>query len=173
MRRAPISVREATRDDIPALARLKATVARRAYEAAHAGPGLEQWLAHSAGEEHFRYRIGRSGYHVMVATDSEGEIVGVATIRQRGRRADGNAGGLYVLHPGQGIGRALQRRREQLALELGCTRMRLSTFRTNTRARAFIAKQGYERVPGRSYREKTLGVMVDTFEADLPIARQS
>lgn len=56
--------------------------------------------------EHYRYRIGRSAYNVLVAADADGKI-GVATMRMRGRRAD--MSGLYVLTPNEGIGTALTR----------------------------------------------------------------
>ena len=153
----------ATRDDIPDLARVKTLVARRNYAAAHAGADLNRWLEEHCGEKHYRYRVGRSGYDVLVARDRDGEIVGVATMRQRGKRAD--MSGLYVLYPGQGIGTELVAARERLARERGCTRVRASVWRTNERAKAFVVGRGFERVGG--YRESTVGVMVEHYERDL------
>jgi L-amino acid N-acyltransferase YncA len=166
-RRPPVSIREADVHDIAALCALKEEVARATYAGE---PALEEWISHNCGEGHYRYRIGRSGYHVLVARDREGQVVGVATMCQRGRRAD--MSGLYVLKRGCGVGGALSRERDALAMGLGCTSARASVFRTNAGARDFVLSRGYSKKakgsPGSSgFREPILGVMVDHYERSL------
>jgi ribosomal protein S18 acetylase RimI-like enzyme len=85
-------------------------------------------------------------------------------MRQRGQRAD--MSGLYVTRRGQGIGSELSRRREEFARELGCERVRVSVWRSNERAKAFVQKQGFKRTGG-GYRESLVGVRVDHYERDL------
>jgi L-amino acid N-acyltransferase YncA len=162
LRRREITVEAAVREDIPELSRLKQTVARRAYSASHDPRPVEAWIAKNCGEDHFRYRIGRSGYTVLVAR-SGGSIVGVATMRKRGDRAD--MSGLYVLEPGKGIGTGLVERRDEIAEDLGCSRVRASVFRTNEDGTRFVTKRGLAKAGG--YRETTLGVMVDHYEGAL------
>lgn len=160
------TIRPATRDDIAALARLKHAVAARAYEGQVPSAQLAQWLARSCGDSFFAWRIGRLDYHVLVAVDAAGEIVGVGGFRQRGTRADGSSVGLYVARPGMGIGAALLHAREQLALSLGCTRSRIGVWRTNVAAREFFEGRSFART-GTGYREATTAVMVDHYERDL------
>jgi GNAT superfamily N-acetyltransferase len=158
-----VNTRPATTSDIPALAALKAEVARHTYEGAHPGPELESWLQANCGEAHYRYRVGRRHYHLLVATDNVGAIIGVASMRIRGERAD--MSGLYVKTPGLGVGTQLSKEREDLARELGCTSLRASVWRSNERARDFICGRGLVR--GGGYRERTVGVMVDHYEGSL------
>ena len=159
-------MRQATRDDIPALAALKREVAAAAYGAGHAGPALDAWLEGHCGESYFAYRVGRKDYHVFVACDEQGEIVGVSGYRRRGDRADGSSVGLYVRESGRGVGSALHAAREAHARSIGCTRARVACWRTNERAREFVQARGY-RPTGVGYREQTTGVRVDQFERDL------
>jgi GNAT superfamily N-acetyltransferase len=161
--RARVVVREAVLADAETLAALKAVVARRAYGKVHAGPQLERWLTQHCTAEHYRYRIGRDAYSVLVATDSVGVIVAVATMRVRGQRAD--MSGLYVTTPGRGIGTALVRAREELACARGCVRVRASVWRSNEEGKRFVEARGLKRAGG--YRETTVGVMVDHYEGDL------
>lgn len=158
-----LQIETADRADIPELAALKVEVARRAYSRSHDPELVEQWVAKNCGEDHFRYRIGRSGYSVLVAR-RKGKIVGVATMRKRGDRAD--MSGLYVLEPGQGIGSELVARREDLTREQGCTRTRASVFRSNEEGKSFVLRRGLERT-GKGFREPVFGVVVDHYEGDL------
>lgn len=161
-RNSQIVISEATRDDISGLAELKAAVARRAYSRSHDPAKVEEWVRKNCGEGHFRYRIGRSGYSVVVARRG-GRIVGVATMRKRSDRAD--MSGLYVLEPGKGIGSELVRCREKIARDQGCTSTRASAFRTNEDGRRFVTRRGLKKAGG--YRETILGVMVDHYEGPL------
>lgn len=162
----PCRITPARMEDIPALAALKRDVASRTYGVHYDGALLAQWLDEHCGEAHFRYRLSRpSLYKVLVARDAADAPIGVAYLRQRGTRAD--MGGCYVAAPGEGIGRTLCDDRDRLARDMGCTRARVSVHRTNERARRFVAAQGYQPVPGRGYRDATLGVMVDMYERSL------
>lgn len=161
-----VTVREAEASDIPALAGLKRQVAERAYSHAHGGAALIRWLDEHCGEAFFRYRVGRKDYHVFVAADANGQVIGVGGYRKRGVRADGSSVGLYVAEQGHGIGRLLNDAREQHARANGCTRARVSCWRTNQAARAFVERLGYRRT-GSGYREQTTGVMVDHYEREL------
>jgi len=167
LRTVPVSVREAGPDDIAAICALKSEVARATYGGLHDEAALEEWIAHNCSEGHYHYRIGRASYHVLVAHDRKGQLLGVATMRQRGKRAD--MSGLYVLKKRRGIGRSLAQERNRLARELGCTSARASVFRDNEKARLFVIGQGYSRkgsgTPGSTgFREPILDVMVDHYE---------
>lgn len=161
-RRGVIVLEEASREDIPELTELKREVARRAYGGIHDPDLVDAWIAKNCREDHFRYRVDRSGYTVLLAR-RDGRIVGVATMRKRGERAD--MSGLYVLEPGTGIGTGLVRRREQIARSQGCTSTRASVFRTNEDGRRFVTRRGLVKAGG--YRETILGVMVDHYEGPL------
>lgn len=138
-------------------------MARKAYRQWFKRDELERWLRANCGPAHFQYRLAREAYTVLRAT-LEGELVGLAYSRQRGERAD--IGGLYVLYPGEGIGRALLQELESRAQERGCRSARLSTFRLNQPAREFALRQGFTPI-SYSYRERSLGVMVDSFQREL------
>lgn len=160
-----LTVRRAVIDDVEELAALKRRVAADAYGPHVASDRLQAWLQRAASPAHFRYRLARRDYHVLVAQTPGGRIVGVATLRQRGLRADGNAGGVYVLEPGRGVGALLDDARMSVARELGCVRMRVAVFRFNAHAQGFVQARGFVR--GRGYREHTLDVMADHYERGL------
>ena len=162
---AGFSLSEAGQEGIPALARLMAEVAQRTYSPAHAGESLERWVTENCTEQHFRYRIRRSGYRVLVARDERGQILGTGTLRQRGNRAD--LSGIYALHPGTGTGRQILLALERAGAELGCNHARASVWRSNEPAKRFFAARGLVRKGG--YREQTVGVMVDHYEGPLPL----
>ncbi len=159
----PVTISAAAREDIPALAALRRQVCERTYRPAHPGPELDAWLDQHTGPGHYEYRVGRAMYTVLVARDRSGSPAGVATMRQRGQRAD--ISGLYVLHSGRGIGSALIAELQRIAREAGCTRERSSVWRTNEGGTAFVLSRGLAKAGG--YREGTVGVMVDHYEGDL------
>jgi GNAT superfamily N-acetyltransferase len=155
-----ITIRAAHRDDIAELAALKRVSAERAY-----GEGARAWIDKSAGEEYFRYRIGRKDYYLWIAI-LDGKIIGYTGFRKRGSRADGGSVGMYTLDSGQGLGSLLQSWRERQARALGLETMRVSCWRTNTLAQRFVRKHGF--MPsGGGYRESTVGVRVDHYQKAL------
>lgn len=96
----------ATREDIDALVALKTEVVRKAFGELYPDR-VEEYIAKNCDRKHFEYRIGREGYYVFKAEDAGGNILGVATLRPRGSRADSGGSGLYVSDRGSGIGSKL------------------------------------------------------------------
>jgi L-amino acid N-acyltransferase YncA len=163
---APVVIADAEREDIPELAVLMREVAKRTYSPAHDSAELVRWLQENCSQSHFRYRVGRSGYRVLVARDpASGQIIGMGTLRQRGNRAD--ISGVYVRDSGRGVGSQVLKQLETVACELGCVRARASVWRTNEPSKEFFKRRGLRKAGG--YREQTVGVMVDHYEGDLPL----
>jgi GNAT superfamily N-acetyltransferase len=163
-RNTSITIDEASESDIPALVQLKQQVVSEAYGELYPKEQVERWIENNANDKHFNYRIGRSGYKVFVARDDKGQPLAVGTMRRRGNRAD--MSGLYVLQRGQGLGTKIAKAREAYAKQIGCTRTRVSVFRTNTPAQKFILGRGFAKTSG-GFREPTFGVRVDHYERDL------
>jgi L-amino acid N-acyltransferase YncA len=159
-----ITVRDATLDDVDAIVTVKTDAARRAYAAEHGGRQLDEWIKKNCTAAHYTYRISRRSQYTVLVAETDNQIVGVAVMRPRGNRAD--MSGLYVLTPGEGVGRALITARAQIALDQGLTRQRASVWRTNTAARQLMTHLGLTRT--RGFREPLTGVMVDHYEGPLP-----
>lgn len=161
-----VQVSIASSQDIDKLVALKTEVVRKAFGELYSDSLVEKYIKKNCTADHFRYRIGRSGYYVFKAEDEQGNILGVATLRPRGSRADSGGSGLYVSERGQGVGSKLLKEREDLARKLGCDSARVTVFRTNTKAQDFVQKKGYKKSKG-GFREPVFDVRVDYYSKKL------
>lgn len=161
-----ITIRPAVAEDTRELAQLKRHSARRAYTGLVSDTQLNGWLERSCCEAWFAWRIGRKHYHVLVAVDGHGKIVGYSGFRQRDTRADGPGVGMYAAMSNAGIGLKLETARRKLAMQLGCTRIRAACWRANEPAQRFFERRGYTKT-GTGFRDSVIDMMVDHYEADL------
>jgi ribosomal protein S18 acetylase RimI-like enzyme len=157
-----MTFREATRDDIPGIARVHMDSWRATY------PGIvpdsyldsltyESWVARWQNE----FPSPESDSFVYVA-EVDGAIVGFARGGPARQSLPGFDGELYSIHvapghKGKGLGRALIRAVARRLRERGVTTMMLWMFRDNTPARRF-----YESLGGEVVGEKTFELVGET-----------
>jgi ribosomal protein S18 acetylase RimI-like enzyme len=171
-----LTVRPATRTDVPAIR----AVAERAWRAAHepiVGPdAVDAFLAEFYDQESFHERVAREDRHLRVAVADTGASVsgaenGTAESGSGDRTPDADATDrgvvgytlslpddddpavfhlAHVYVPpdrwGEGVGRRLLADVETLAHEQGADRLRLGVLADNDRAVAFYERAGFERV---------------------------
>lgn len=140
------SVRQATPDDVPGIVALLPRLADFDIPA-HRVP---EHLWHGDRDMLQEWKAGqRPEVDVLIACNNE-QVVGVAVLSQRKELLSGNPSAhLEVLATdansvGQGIGSALMKATEALALERGATSISLHVFAVNTRARALYERHGFD-----------------------------
>lgn len=158
-----IHIRRMTTADITISCEIKRLAATRAYSTIVDSYLLGVWLDHNAGDKHYRHRIGRKDY-VMLVAEIAGEVVGVGYFRIYNNRAD--IGGVYVKQSGRGIGTALMHSINSAAHDLKLARARVLIWQGNDRALKVATKQGFEPIK-KSLRDMTTGKRINYYERDL------
>lgn len=138
-----ITIRDATLADLGALTSLKQLAARRAYAPFADPAALEQWLTARAGASSIKNKIGDPEYDVLVATDSFGDIVGMAAVRVPEDSDTANLGDLYCHEDSTGVGSALYARCKSVATSLLANKIVCHCFENNERAQKFFADRGF------------------------------
>jgi len=148
------SIRVATPDDAPALTAAASAFFRDTFGAANRPEDIEHYLAHAFSESRQRAELEDSASRILVATGSDGEIVGYVHLRlgapppaassaPAGRPAEINR--LYAarrMH-GRGLGAALMDAAVSTATRWGAELLWLGVWEENARAIAFYAKHGF------------------------------
>lgn len=156
-----VTVRPATRTDVPAVRR----VAERAWRAAHeplvGSDAVDAFLAEFYDADSFRERLTRDDRHLRVAVHADpgdeaggadavdGDVVGYTlSLPDDDDPAVFHLAHVYVAPDrwGEGVGRRLLADVETLAREAGADRLRLGVLAGNDRAVSFYERAGFERV---------------------------
>lgn len=151
---AGFSIRVATPDDAPALATVGSAFFRDTFGAANRPEDMEAYLAHAFSEIRQRAELTEPGARVLIATGSDGEIVGYVHVRlgaappavssaPTGRAAE--IARLYADRRwhGRGLGAALMDAALATAVQWGAEVLWLGVWERNPRAIAFYAKHGF------------------------------
>ena len=151
---AGFSIRLATPDDAPALAAAGSAFFRDTFGPANRPEDIEDYLAHAFSESRQRAEITESGARILIATGSDGEIVGYVHVRlgamppstssaPAGRSAE--IARLYADRQWHGhkLGAALMDAAVASAVQWGAELLWLGVWEQNPRAIAFYAKHGF------------------------------
>ena len=137
----PVTFRDATRADVPAVVAL---LRDDALGAAREGADLAPYLAAFD-------RMAEEGGNALVVGEAAGRVVATFQLTlisglslRAARRAQVESVRVAADLRGQGIGRALMAEAEARARAAGCTLVQLTTNATRTRAHRFYAALGYE-----------------------------
>lgn len=151
-----MTIREATRDDIPGMARVYVDSWRVTYRGIVPDSYLDSLTYEGRADRwHREFPSPGSDAFVYVA-EVAGEIVGFAGGRPPNQPCPGYDGELYSIHvapghKGKGLGRALVRAVARRLRERGVTTMMLWMFRDNTPARGFYESLGGEVVGTKTF----------------------
>ena len=151
---AGFSIRLATPDDAPALAAAGSAFFRDTFGSANRPEDMDDYLARAFSESRQRAELTESGAHVLIATGSDGEIVGYVHVRLGATppaTASAAAGPfaeiarLYAARRwhGRGLGAALLDAACSTAVQWGAELLWLGVWERNPRAIAFYAKHGF------------------------------
>jgi ribosomal protein S18 acetylase RimI-like enzyme len=151
---AGFSIRRATPDDAPALAAAARAFFTDTFGAVNRPDDMTYYLAHSFGETLQRAEIEDTNGRILVATGSDGEIVGYVHLRlgapppaasSATATRPAEISRLYAarrLH-GRGLGAALMNAAVATAVQWGAELLWLGVWEENPRAIAFYAKHGF------------------------------
>ena len=148
------SIRQATRDDVPALASAGSAFFRDTFGPANRPEDMENYLAHAFSESRQRAELSEPGARILIATGSDGEIVGYVHMRlgaappptssaPPGRSAE--IARLYADRRwhGRGLGAGLMDAARATAEQWGAEVLWLGVWEENGRAIAFYTKHGF------------------------------
>ena len=160
---AGFSIRLATPGDAPALAAAGNAFFRDTFGAANRPDDMEDYLAHAFSESRQRAELTEPGARVLIATGSNGEIVGYVHVRlgaapPAGSTAPaGRAAEIARLYAdrrwhGRGLGAALMDAALSTAMPWGAELLWLGVWERNSRAIAFYEKHGFVDVGEQEFR---------------------
>jgi ribosomal protein S18 acetylase RimI-like enzyme len=151
---AGFSIRRATPDDAPALAAAARAFFTDTFVAVNRPDDMTYYLAHAFGETLQRAEIEDTNGRILVATGSDGEIVGYVHLRlgapppaasSATATRPAEISRLYAarrLHR-RGLGAALMNAAVATAVQWGAELLWLGVWEENPRAIAFYAKHGF------------------------------
>lgn len=150
---AGFSIRLATPDDAPALAAAGSAFFRDTFGPANRPEDMEDYLAHAFTESRLRAELTEAGARVLIATGSDGAIVGYVHVRLGAAAATSSMPAsrsaeiarLYADRRwhGRGLGAALMDAAVRMAVQWGAEVLWLGVWEQNPRAIAFYAKHGF------------------------------
>lgn len=151
---AGFSIRLATADDAPALAAAGRAFFLDTFGPANRPEDMEDYLAHAFSESRQRAELTESGARVLVATASDGEIIGYVHVRlgaappETSSAPAGRSAEIARLYAdrrwhGRGLGAALMDAALGTAVQWGAELLWLGVWERNPRAIAFYAKYGF------------------------------
>jgi len=151
---AGFSIRQATPDDAPALAAAAREFFRDTFGPANRPEDMEHYLAHAFSEARQRAELTDTSARILVATGSNGDIVGYVHVRLGAAPAAAfsaptdpaaEIARLYADRRwhGRGLGAALMDAALSTAVQWGARLLWLGVWEQNPRAIAFYAKQGF------------------------------